>query len=125
MEVDQTVTLVREIGGVVDTLGVMGILLLLAVWFVTGRIHSDKSVDKMVGPYKARLDAVDNGFNARLESMERATVGNEANTKRMADFLETMVATQEERRDREIESRTRLTTILETLQVPVRRRKGA
>jgi len=79
----------------------------------------------MVGPYKARLDAVDNGFNARLENMEKATVGNEANTKRMADFLEAMVATQEERRDREIESRTRLTTILETLQVPVRRRKGA
>jgi len=118
-----TIEFIKQLGDVADTLGMLGLMFFLLLVFIQGKIHSDKSVERQIAPYKDRLLAVDNGFGSRLERMEASGVQTEANTKRMADFLETMINDQNASRQRMTEATTKLTTLLETAQIQIPRRR--
>jgi len=127
-DLNDTVVLVREVGSILDTIGLLGVLAFLGILFVNGKIHSSKSVEKteqiykdtillIIEPYKKRVESFDNGFNDRLLSIEESTRKTEEHTAKMATQLERQFDSQMESRERMANAVTKLSTILDGLQI--------
>jgi len=60
---------VTTILDVVQTIGVIGILALVAWAFYTGQLISSKVNDKIIGVYQKEVEKLTNGFSSKMEDL--------------------------------------------------------